>query len=64
MNSLVYDTVSEEARVASANFAQVCRDYRAKKIGDEAFLEGHAEHRAAMVRFDTAFGQEQGLGTP
>lgn len=64
MNSPAYDTVSEETRAASAKFAQVARDYRARKIGDKAFLEAHAEHQEAMARFDAAFAQDQLLVAP
>ncbi len=57
--SPAYEAALLESLAASKAFGQAQAAYRARHIGDEAFLAARAKWLAAEVVFDAAYAAEQ-----
>jgi hypothetical protein len=59
MVSIEYEQALEASREASAKFREAQNDYRAKRIGDEAFLKARADYKKSEAAFDAAYAAEE-----
>lgn len=61
-----YQAALEAARKATQDFNKIQEDYRAKRIGDQEFLEGKRIYDAAAKAFDDAYRRfsEESSGEP